>query len=514
MKTKINQLKAGVVLSYVTMAVQSVIYIAYTPVMLRLLGKSEYGVYNMAASVVGYLGLLSFGFGSAYMRFYSRYRVKDEEENIARLNGMFLLIFFAISLVTLAAGSVLTMNTERIFSGGLTEHEIHTAKILMALMVFNVAVSFPASVFDSIVTAHEQYVFQRALNLLRTGLNPFLTLPLLLMGYKSVSLVVVTTFLTLASFAVNVWFCRNRLKVRFVFRHFDFHLLNEIWIFSFYIFLNMVVDQVNWNVDKFILGKMRGSADVAVYSIGAQLNTVYLTFSAAISSVFIPKVNRIVAESGDNRVLTELLTSVGRIQFIVLSYIMTGFVFFGEYFIRVWAGKEYETSCTTIYRICLWLMIPVTFVLIQNLGIEIQRAKNMHKFRSVLYCLIAVGNVFLSVALCPRYGGVGCAAGTAVALVAGNLVLMNWYYQKQVRLNVFYFWKRIFRFAPSLILPCAAGFYIKYCFSVDSIPKFLGLGIMYSVLFFLSMWFFGMNRYEKGLLTGPFLKIQKKLKGV
>lgn len=81
--TKNNQLKVGAILSYISMGLGYVISIIYTPIMLRLLGQSEYGLYNLVNSVVSYLGLLNFGFGSAYVRYYSRYKVKDDEENIA-----------------------------------------------------------------------------------------------------------------------------------------------------------------------------------------------------------------------------------------------------------------------------------------------------------------------------------------------------------------------------------------------------------------------------------------------
>lgn len=67
---KANQLKLGAVLSYVSMGIGYIISIVYTPIMLRLLGQSEYGLYNLVNSVVSYLGLLSFGFGSAYIRYY------------------------------------------------------------------------------------------------------------------------------------------------------------------------------------------------------------------------------------------------------------------------------------------------------------------------------------------------------------------------------------------------------------------------------------------------------------
>ena len=48
---KVNQLKAGVVLGYAGMAVTNIVSLIYTPVMLRFLGKSEYGLYQMVYSV-------------------------------------------------------------------------------------------------------------------------------------------------------------------------------------------------------------------------------------------------------------------------------------------------------------------------------------------------------------------------------------------------------------------------------------------------------------------------------
>ena len=121
---KTNQLKIGVMLSYVSMIVQNIITIVYTPVMLRLLGQNEYGLYQLVYSVVSYLGLLNFGFGSAYVRFYSRYRVKDDQEGIAKLNGMFMIVFTVIAMIALLAGGILVSNVNNLFSKSLTVSEI------------------------------------------------------------------------------------------------------------------------------------------------------------------------------------------------------------------------------------------------------------------------------------------------------------------------------------------------------------------------------------------------------
>lgn len=64
-----NQLKAGVILSYLTTGISIVIQLVYMPVMIRLLGQSEFGLYTLVSGVVSYLSLFSLGFTGAYLRF-------------------------------------------------------------------------------------------------------------------------------------------------------------------------------------------------------------------------------------------------------------------------------------------------------------------------------------------------------------------------------------------------------------------------------------------------------------
>ena len=504
---KTNQLKVGVALSYISMIAQNIIAIVYTPVMLRLLGQSEYGLYQLVYSVVSYLGLLSFGFGSAYVRFYSRYKVKDDQKGIAKLNGMFMIVFTIIAMIALFAGGILVGNVNNLFSKSLTASEISTARILMILMVINLAISFPSSVFDSYVTAHECYFFQRVISLLQTVLNPFLTLPLLLMGYKSISLVVVTTILTVSKFIINYWYCVKKLRMRFIFTNMNFSLLKEIGVFSFYIFINMIVDQINWSVDKFILGVFGGTTAVAIYAVGGQINTMYLNLSSSISSVFIPRVNKIVAmDENNNKELTELFTRVGRIQFMILAMVIGGFIVVGKFFINLWAGTDYNNA----YYVALLLIIPVTVPLIQNLGIEIQRAKNMHKFRSIIYFLIAIGNVFISIPLVQMMGEIGAALGTCLTMILGNIVLMNWYYQAKIKLDMFHFWKQIFMLMPCVVVSVLLSLGLSKIVAVNSISHFLLVGFFYVCVYLIGLFAFGMNTYEKNLIKGPLNKILRR----
>ena len=503
---KINQRKAGVILSYLGEIVKILVNFAYTPIMLRLLGQSEYGLYQLVYSVVSYLSLLSLGFGSSYLRFYSRYKAEKDGDGIAKLNGMFMMIFCIISIICIFCGAIMLKNIHTIFGTGLTDAEYSTAKILMCVLIINMAITFPNSVFNCLITAYEKFFFQKLLILLQNIFSPFFTLPLLILGYGSIGMVSITTFLTFILLLTNAFYCFEKLQIRFKFCGFKLELLKEMSFFTFFIFLNQIIDQINWSVDKFLLGRLVGTTSVAVYGVGGQINTMYQSFSTSISNVFVPKVNKIIAETNNNNELNRIFAKVGRIQFIVIMLILSGFIFFGRAFITIWAGDRYDVS----YIVAELLIVPITIPLIQNLGIEIQRAKNMHKARSVIYIMIAVVNVFISIPLIKIMGPVGAALGTSVSLIVGNIFFMNWYYQKRIGLDMMYFWKQILGFVPALIIPCIIGLsFMKYV-NITGVGK-LGLySVVYAAVYLLSMYFFGMNDDEKILVMGPIKKVIRK----
>lgn len=499
-----NQKKIGVIISYLGQIVNILTGLIYTPIMLRLLGQSEYGLYQLVSSVVSYLSLLSLGFGASYMRFYAREKAQNSEEGVAKVNGMFLLIFCFLSFICLICGIVMLTNIKVIFGSGLTIEEYATAKKLMFLMIISLALTFPNSIFNSIITSQERFLFQKSISLLQSVLNPFLALPLLIAGFGSVGMVVVSTLLTISVLLSNIYYCFKKLCAKFCFKNLQFSLLREMWIFTFFIFLNQIVDQINWSVDKFLLGRLAGTVSVAVYGVGSQINTLYIQLSASVSNVFVPKVNRIVAETGNNHELTDLFTRVGRIQFMIMSLILTGFIFFGKPFIRFWAGNEYNEA----YFITLLLIIPVTVPLIQNLGIEIQRAKNKHKARSIVYFFIAIGNIFVSIPLIKLFGPTGAAFGTTLSLIAGNVLFMNWYYHRKLDINVKYFWKNIFSFVPAFIVPCIVGI-IFFVMGANQIKTLAIQIFIYTIIFSLSFYFLGMNAEEKGIILKPLRKVCK-----
>lgn len=506
---KINQLKAGTLLTYLTMGIGFLISLIYTPIMIRLLGQSEYGLYNLAASVIAYLGVLNFGFGSAYIRYYYRFKANNDQEAIAKLNGMFLVIFSLIAVIALVGGFILAYFSNSIFGDQLTRNEMDTAKILLIILTINLAIKFPNIVFVSFIRANERFIFEKIIELFRTIVNPFLVLPILYLGYGSTGMALAITITSLLVEISYMLYSFKKLNISFKLNVFDKVLFKEMTIFSSFIFINLVIDQINWNVDKFILGYFHGTVPVAIYSLAAVFSTQYLSISTAVSSVFVPRVHKLATTMNGKLELTVLFAKVGRIQFIILSLFLSGFILFGKPFIFWWAGVDYRNS----YYIILILTTAVTIPIIQNLGIEMQRALNLHKFRSIIYLVIAILNIGITIPLVIYYEGIGASIGTALSLLIGNGLIMNIYYHKKMGIDIIYFWKEILKIFPAFVFPVIiGGIFINY-YDISKLLYFLIGLFLYSIVFIVSMWYIGMNKYEKDLLIKPLSIIINKLRG-
>ncbi len=499
----LNQLKVGAALSYVIIIFNILIGVLYTPLLLRTLGQAEYGLYSLAASVIAYLTLLDLGFGNAIVRYTAKYRAQGRESEQWEMFGLFIRLYIGIGIIALGVGLALVFNTQALFGVTMNSIEISRMRIILILMSLNLAFTFPLSIFGSIITAYENFIFQRVVSLIRIVLNPVVMIILLLSGYKAIALVVVTTIFNLTTLLINWWYCRKRLGVKIIYGRFRWEHFSEIFTYSLWIFLNAIMDRVYWSSGQFILGIYKGTASVAIYAVAIQLQQLYMMFSTAISGVFLPRVTAMVTHNESRSAISELFIRTGRIQYIVMSFILSGFILLGRPFITLWAGEDY----IEVYNITLILFIPLTIPLIQNIGITILQAQNRMKFRSILYVAIAILSLAASIILAPTYGSMGCAVATAAALFIGQVVVMNIYYHRKIKINIIHFWAEIAKMSilPAIIL--IAGYQVVMRYPILTIPSFILACIIFAVIYIPLFWLFSMNSYERGVVTTSLKKL-------
>ena len=498
--------KKAAVLSYIILIVNMLYSICVTPFVIRALGQGEYGVYTLCTSLISYLSLFQFGFSTTFLRYYIKYDSEGKKQKAEELNGMFLIIFSIISGVVLLVGSILVLNVRTVFGSKITSEEYEIAKSLLSLVVINVVISTLGVPFQALLTAYERFVFQKTLALIEMVFKTVGLILLLLAGYKSVAIVLVNTFLSILIFLCNIAFVFKKLRIRFRFTNFDKSLFREMSGFSFFVFLQSIMDMFNWQIDKFLLARFWGSNEVAVYSVGAQFNQILISLVGSITSLYVPMANRLVAEKRGNKELSALMIRLGRLQFMIVTFIFSAFVFFGKPFItEIFAGKSYENA----YYVAIFLMAPLIIPLSMEIWFHIARAQAKHKTSTTVFALVALLNLLISIPLCRRYAEIGSAVGTCIGMFIANNAFQVWYAQHVLHLDMKLWGKNLLRICPALIIPCFVGISIMLWGNIESIWGFILWAVFYTIITALSFWLFAMNDEEKDMIRVPLSRFAK-----
>lgn len=499
--------KIATIISYIQIAMNLLYGLLATPLLLRVLGPSEHGVYTLCTSIVSYLNLFQFGFGTTFIRYYIKYDTEGQAQQKEELCGMFLEIFAIIAVITALVGAVLVCNIEAVFGGKISQEEYALARVLLAFVVANAVLAVVGIPFSALVTAHEEFVFQKGLSLAETGLKYIVLFPLLLLGYKSVALVAMSTVFTCITLLFNVLFCLKKLHVTFRFTHFDKSLFKEISGFSFFVFLQSVMDIFNWQIDRFLLARFCGSEQISIYSVGAQFNSIFISIGATITGFFVPLANQMVAKKEGDAALSNLMIRVGRIQFILTTFLLSAFIFFGKPFLRIYAGSGYENA----YWVGVLLIAPLVLPLSMDLWYHIARAKALHKTSTTVFAAVALLNLLVSIPLCKHYGEIGAAAGTCIGMFAANNIFQIWYAGHVVKLDMKKWAKNLLQMIPALIVPFIAGTLIVCFVSIHSLLSFVVWAVFYTVLSVASYWALAFNKQERDMVSRPILRLFNRI---
>lgn len=500
-----SQLKIGIILSYVNMLLGNLIPIFYTPVMLRILGQDEYGLYKLAASVTSYLSLISLGIGSAITRYLIKTETEEGKEAEEKMLGLFMVIFQIIAVATVAVGTALTVLVPVIYGKSLGGEELVRMQILVFIMVCNMALGFSQTPYLSAVNAHEKFVFLQCMNILTTCVGPALNIVMLYAGFASIGMTLSSMLVGLVCRVAYTIYVRRSMHLRPRYKGMPTDKLKEILGFSFWIFVSNVVGQLYSATDTVMIGMIPGLATtgVAVYNVGGMFNGVAFSLTTAVSSLLSPKTNRMVFSGASGEELTDLAIRVGRIQGYIFALVVSGFVAFGRPFIHYYTGGGYEDA----YLVAVFIMIPNMIPLVQSICLSVIVAQNKHRFRSLVYLGIAVLNVAGTWLLLKSFGIVGAAFMTGLALVFGQGVVMNIYYHKKTGLNMKRFWSKVGRVYIIPVIMCCLTLLLSRFVSFYSLLA-LGVGIpVYTVVFCVLNWFLVMDGYEKNLIKTPFKKV-------
>lgn len=500
----------GVVLSYIGMLVSIFGALFITNRILNFIGDYNYGLYSFVNSITSWLTIVSSALASSFLRF-TTIESKEKNGDTSKTNGLYfeLLLILGGGILLIGLGTIGILYGFRVELGKYNWHDSQLMYALFALSIFNISLTMPTSVYSLYIHFKNKFIFGKVLTITTTIINFAGHLLIAYFTRNIIYIAVFTIIITLATFAMNFIFSKGVLKMKIVRASFKENkvLIGSIIAFSSILLFNTVVDQVNTNVDKTLLGIFSIPEDVTIYQMGQQFGTYMMTMSVAVSGVFAPTLHHLVVDKKREE-LDRLFLKISKVQTIILCAVAFGFLTCGYDFVLWWLGPKRINSYYVGATLLLVNLCPLTM----NASIEIQRAENKHKFRAFVYFGAAILNVLISIAfllILPQDKAiVACLIGTLITKTGSHWFAMNIYNSREIKLPIRKYMFTLISFMIVGFSSFAVTLGIKNLFirNIDSsLIRFLSEGTVFVITYVL-----GIFAFDRKSASAIINKIKKK----
>lgn len=486
----------GVILTYATTFVSLCASLVLTPIIIRLLGQSEYGLYETMGSFVAYLAVLDLGFGAVVTRYTAKYQNEGDYQSRDKFLYTCRNVYAILCSIIVVLGFVLYNLIDKAFGNTFTPEELEKAHYVFIIVLGTTVVSIFSQVYKGCLNGIEKFVLPKVVLLFKVILTKIVAITILFLGGDSIGYTLVLfTFELLSCIVLMIQSHRN---VSFVRNKMPWPQLKEIFIFTSYLFILALVSQLYWQIDKLLLGMLIGTTTVAIYSAAMNIQNIVRNVSSSLKEILIPKASRISLEDKDapSR-LTGFMIKSGRIILIVYGLLLSGITILGDKFLYLWLGEDYVGGYPILLVLGWSALLPSVLIP----GEEVCKTYNRHGPLTMLYLGISLLNVVLTFFSVKLFGMMGAAASTAFGILLGNVYVAVIYYHKTFNILVSDLFKGLFKGTIfTIAVTIAFGFAVQKVLPVMSWGVLLlEVGII-TFVYVGASWLIGLNQDEKQMI--------------
>ena len=499
-----KQIGIGAIISYVAIIVNIVVGLVYTPWMIKQIGKSQYGLYTLANSLIT-LFLVDFGLSSAAARYVSNYHAAGKEEQVNNFLGVIYKFYIIVDLVIFIALTVLYFFIDKIYIK-LTPEELKQFKVVYIIAAsFNI-VNLPFVTFNGILTAYEKFIQLKLADLIYRAVAVALTVTVLLLKWGLYALVAANAVAGIIIIIYKFIIIKTTTHVKANFKYTDKKLFSEIFAFSFWTTVLTLAARLIFNITPTILGIVADSAAIAVFGIITSIEGYSYTITTAINGMFMPTISKIyTTEENVNEHLMPLMIKVGRFQFALNGLIIVGFALVGKSFINLWVGADYADA----YYGILLVIIPGIFFNSLQVANTAMTVMNKVKIQAIIGLICGGVNIAISFVASKYYGVLGASASICIAYIVRSIlyIIVD---QKVMKFDMRQFAIHCYlRMTPVVLITLGLGLLLNYFVADASWLRLAVKAVIIISIYLITVFLFGITQQERKAM---FSKIKMKMK--
>ncbi len=486
-----KQIKGGAVLSYLSIIINIVSGLIYTPWMIGTIGKSQYGLYTLANSLIT-LFLVDFGLSSATARFLSKYRAEGDREGAERFLGAVYKLYILVDAVILVALTVIFLLIDKIYVN-LTPNELEAFKVVYVISALFSVINFPLVTFNGILISHEKFIPLKSIDIAYRVFNVVFTVIALLFGGGLYALVMVHVLVGLFVLLLKFIVIKRTIPIKVNFKKTDRSIYKSIFGFSIWVTVASLAQRLVFNITPSILGIVASSAAIAVFGVVSTIEGYTYIVSTAINGMFMPKISRIVIKEDSRENLSKLLLSVGRYQYAINGLIVAGFAAVGRQFINLWMGPDYISA----YYGILWVIAPGLIYNTLQIANTTLVVENKVKLQAVISIITGVVNVILSFPLSKMFGEIGACISICIAYTLRGII-MNVISHTVLKLDILRLAKECYlKMSVPIFLSIGVGIALNSLFNQETWLSLIIKVVIIIISYLITAYFVGLNNNER-----------------
>lgn len=507
MKKKTNNSRGmGISLSYVNTFFNMVTGLFLSAFFLRFLGDTEYGVYQTVSSFANYLVLLEFGTGTIMSRNIAICRARNaSKEEIEKNISTIWTITNVLALIITVVSVIFYFSLDKIYAKTLDLSQIAEAKKIFIVITVYLVGAFYLQTLNKITIGFEHYPYISKLSITKVVSRTVLFIIFIPLLKQSIIIAAVDAAIVIVQLAYSFLYCKRKFNVHINFKGFDKGIFKAVLPLCAAIFIQGLVNQANGNVAKFIIGIKLGPEMVALYSIAVYIYFIFSSLTIIPVSMYVPQVAKSVVSGLKGEKLVDCMIQPSRLIVLIGGTIFFGFFAAGKQFISIVYGEQYLQA----WSIAIIIMSAMYFSMSTGILMNVLDAMNKRLSRSIVLLVTTALNVVLTTIWLDKYGIIGAAASTAICTFLGEVVIMDIYYVKAIKIKLLYMYRKTFKGILLYQVLGAAVAYIAGQYISNIYISFFVSGVVYVLISFGSFMLVGKSEEEKNMIKGILKKIKK-----
>ena len=420
----------GIYFNYIHKAAAGLFIFLITPIMLKNIGQSAYGVWAILYAVFGYFMMLDIGFNTAIAKYTAEHLALDKKETLNRIVSSVFMVLLGIGfLIVLICIGVAPLFVKYFKIPADLHHE---TKIAFLIMGINTAFVLISGLYANIIYGLQRVDIWQKYCTIQIATNALLIMFLLHMGTGLIGISISYVLSTLLVFILYIYFLRvNNYGIVVKPSFFDLKTLKEISPYSVRTFILASCGRILYYTDYIVIGFFLGAASVAPYEITYKL-CFYATFIfSPISTSVFPQFSSLYS-TGNYEALGRLYLRIAKLSLAIMMPVGIFLILFGSSFIKLWVGGENFAGSNVLMVLVLMAFMHAlgtpSGLLLQGIG------KNV----GLIYMIIldAILNLTLSVILIQKMGILGVALGTLIAHLATTFWICPLLVCKHIKVSI------------------------------------------------------------------------------